>query len=93
MYISPAQTYQEVRSLAEAVGRIEGKLDQALRENADLRGDVQDHEDRLRALEAAPKTADLAPRVQAVETMVWRAAGAAGVAAAGVGVFVPLLFR
>lgn len=93
VYISPAQTYQEVRGLSQAVGRIEGKLDQALRENADLRGDVQDHEDRLRRLEAAPKTTDLAPRVQEVEKLVWRAAGAAGVVGAAAGIFVPLLFR
>lgn len=51
VYISPAQMYQEVRGLAEAVGRIETKLDGILDETKDIRGDLADHEARLRSLE------------------------------------------
>ncbi|MGW6743796.1 hypothetical protein ACWGDX_24260 [Streptomyces sp. NPDC055025] len=51
VYISPAQTYQEVRDLARTVDRIETKLDGILDENKDIRSDVQDHETRLRTLE------------------------------------------
>ncbi|GGZ28097.1 hypothetical protein [Streptomyces nitrosporeus] len=53
VYISPAQMYQEVRSLAQAVGRIEAKLDGVLDETKDIRLDQADHEARLRALERA----------------------------------------
>lgn len=97
IYISPTQMYQEVRALAEGVGRIEGKLDQALRENVDLRGDIQDHEKRLRELEAQPKTADLNNRVEKVEQQTWRSAGAsaviAGICVVAGQVFLPELFR
>jgi hypothetical protein len=51
VYISPAQMYQEVRGLAEAVGRIETKLDGILDETKDIRADMADHEMRLRTLE------------------------------------------
>lgn len=51
VYISPAQMYQEVRGLAEAVGRIETKIDGILDETKDIRGDLADHEARIRALE------------------------------------------
>ena len=53
VYIGPAQTYQEVRNLARTVDRIESKLDGVLDEQKDIRGDVQDHEMRLRTLERA----------------------------------------
>lgn len=53
MYISPAQMYQEVRGLAQAVSRIESKIDGILDETKDIRGDLQDHEQRLRVLERA----------------------------------------
>ncbi|MFF7610756.1 hypothetical protein [Streptomyces lavendulae] len=53
VYISPAAMYQEVRGLAEAVARIESKLDGILENAGDLRKDVDDHETRLRALERA----------------------------------------
>ncbi|MEV8395615.1 MULTISPECIES: hypothetical protein [Bacillati] len=53
VYISPAQTYQEVRDLARTVDRIESKLDGILDENKDIRSDVADHETRLRTLERA----------------------------------------
>ena len=53
VYISPAQTYQEVRDLARTVDRIESKLDGVLDEQRDIRSDVADHETRLRVLERA----------------------------------------
>jgi hypothetical protein len=51
VYISPAQMYQEVRGLAETVGRIETKIDGILTETKDIRTDLADHEARLRTLE------------------------------------------
>lgn len=104
IYISPTQMYQEVRALAEGVGRIEGKLDQALRENVDLRGDIQDHEKRLRELEAQPKVASvntqvtaLSTRMEKVEHQTWRSAGASAVIAGACvvlgQVFLPMIFR
>ncbi|MFE3495249.1 hypothetical protein ACFXOS_19620 [Streptomyces sp. NPDC059175] len=51
VYISPAQMYQEVRGLAEAVGRIETKIDGILNETKDIRTDLADHEARIRTLE------------------------------------------
>ncbi|MFF7183250.1 hypothetical protein [Streptomyces sp. NPDC008121] len=53
VYISPAQMYQEVRSLAQAVGRIESKIDGVLDDTRDIRTDLGDHEQRLRTLERA----------------------------------------
>lgn len=53
VYISPAQMYQEVRGLSATVGRIEHKIDGILDDTKDIRGDVLDHETRLRALERA----------------------------------------
>jgi hypothetical protein len=53
VYISPAQMYQEVRGLAEAVGRIETKIDGILNETKDIRTDLADHETRIRTLERA----------------------------------------
>ena len=53
MYISPAQMYQEVRALAQAVGRIESKIDGILDETKDIRSDLGDHEQRIRTLERA----------------------------------------
>ncbi|MGW7435722.1 hypothetical protein [Streptomyces sp. NPDC054849] len=51
VYISPAQMYQEVRGLAQAVGRIESKIDGVLNETKEIRGDLSDHEMRIRTLE------------------------------------------
>lgn len=51
VYISPAQMYQEVRGLAQAVGRIEHKIDGILDETKDIRTDLSDHEMRIRTLE------------------------------------------
>lgn len=53
VYISPAQMYQEVRALAQTVGRIESKIDGILDETKDIRADLSDHEQRLRTLERA----------------------------------------
>lgn len=53
VYISNAQMYQEVRDLAQTVGRIESKVDSFLDEAKDIRGDLQDHELRIRTLERA----------------------------------------
>jgi hypothetical protein len=53
VYISTAQMYQEVRDLAQTVGRIESKVDNFLDEAKDIRSDVQDHELRIRTLERA----------------------------------------
>lgn len=60
VYISSGQVYQEVRTLAETVTRMDAKLD-GLTERLVAREDLlQDHEERLRAL----------------ERKVWAAAGA-----------------
>ncbi|ODA69502.1 hypothetical protein [Streptomyces sp. AVP053U2] len=53
VFISSAQMYQEVRVLAQTVGRIESKVDGFLDETKDIRGDLQDHELRIRVLERA----------------------------------------
>ncbi|MGW2044627.1 hypothetical protein ACWCPF_05520 [Streptomyces sp. NPDC001858] len=53
VYISTAQMFQEVRDLAQTVGRIESKVDSFLDEAKDIRQDVQDHELRIRTLERA----------------------------------------
>ncbi|MEU3203581.1 hypothetical protein ABZ702_06790 [Streptomyces cyaneofuscatus] len=47
------QMYQEVRGLAQAMSRVEAKLDGVLDETKDIRSDVADHEVRLRTLERA----------------------------------------
>lgn len=77
VYISPAQTYQEVRDLARTVDRIEAKLDGILDDNKDLKADVQDHETRIRGLEQT----------------VWRAFGGAAVLGGAAGVVAQLLIR
>ncbi|MDT6983773.1 hypothetical protein ACFSUJ_12365 [Streptomyces lusitanus] len=53
VYISSAQMYQEVRDLAQTVGRIESKIDGILDETKDIRADISDHELRIRTLERA----------------------------------------
>ncbi|WP_405688177.1 hypothetical protein [Streptomyces sp. NBC_00057] len=53
VYISPAQMYQEVRRLAQAVGRVESEIDGILDETKDIRCVLSDHEARLRTLERA----------------------------------------
>lgn len=51
VYISTAQMYQEVRDLAQTVGRIESNVDSLLDGAKDIRDDLQDHELRIRTLE------------------------------------------
>lgn len=51
VYITPAQMYQEIRSLHDAVSRVETKLDGLRADYADVRADVADHETRIRTLE------------------------------------------
>ncbi|CAL9302683.1 MULTISPECIES: hypothetical protein [Streptomyces] len=53
VFISSAQMYQEVRDLAQTVGRIESKIDGILDETKDIRADIADHELRIRTLERA----------------------------------------
>ncbi|MFE3032902.1 hypothetical protein ACFXKY_14810 [Streptomyces canus] len=50
-YISPVQMYQEVQHVSRLVSRVDGKLDGILADSRDIKGDVSDHETRLRALE------------------------------------------
>lgn len=51
VYISPAQMYQELRSLSDGLTRVETKLDGIGQGLTDVGKDVADHENRLRALE------------------------------------------
>lgn len=51
VYISPSQMYQEMRSLHDAVSRVETKLDNMRDGYTEVRKDVADHETRLRTLE------------------------------------------
>lgn len=53
VYISPSQMYAEVRSLHDAVSRVEAKLDQIRDDGKAVNGELQDHEARIRRLEAA----------------------------------------
>ena len=71
VYISTAQMYTEVRDLAKTVGRIEAKIDGVLNETRDIRADLADHETRLRALEAQPKSSEIEPRVTTLERGRW----------------------
>ncbi|WP_232788978.1 hypothetical protein [Streptomyces odonnellii] len=51
VHIGIGEMYREVQKLGRSVDRIENKLDEVLRETTDIRGDVADHETRLRVLE------------------------------------------
>jgi hypothetical protein len=53
VYISSSQMYQEMRSLHDAVSRVETKLDGLRDGYVEVRKDVADHETRLRSLERA----------------------------------------
>ena len=95
VYISPAQMYQELRSLSDGVTRVETKLDGIGQGLTELGRDVADHESRLRALEAMPKGSDIEPRVTTLERARWplpTIGALAGVAGAATGV-VALLAR
>lgn len=52
IYISPSQMYDEVKTLTQTVSRIETKVDGFITEAKDIRADVADHENRIRALES-----------------------------------------
>lgn len=69
VYISPAQTYAEVRAIGDRQIRMEEKLDRWLEDQVEHRATSADHEGRIRALEAR----------------VWMAMGAAVVLGAGSG--------
>ncbi|MET9099931.1 hypothetical protein [Streptomyces antibioticus] len=93
VYISSAQMYQELRSLSDGVTRVETKLDGIGQGLTDLGKDVADHESRLRALEAMPKSSDIEPRVTTLERARWPLptigvlAGVAGAATGAVALF------
>lgn len=90
VYISNGQTYQEVRDLARTVDRIELKLDEVITATKDIRGDVADHEARLRTLEAMPKGDTLDPRIAILERAKWPLPSIgvlSGVAGAAAGIF------
>ncbi|MGX1908989.1 hypothetical protein ACWIID_09020 [Streptomyces phaeochromogenes] len=79
VYISSAQMYQEMRSLHDVVTRVDSKLD-ALAGQA---VQINDHENRLRALEGMPKTTDIEPRVSGLERTRWPLPSVAVVASLG----------
>ncbi|MFJ5259080.1 hypothetical protein ACIQAC_01215 [Streptomyces sp. NPDC088387] len=89
VYISSAQMYQEMRSLHDAVTRVDSKLE-ALTGQA---VQINDHENRLRVLESAPKTVDIEPRVASLERGRWPMptigvlAGVAGAATGAIALF------
>lgn len=53
VYISSAQMYQEMRSLHDAVNRVETKVDAFNSQVKGITDDLADHESRLRSLERA----------------------------------------
>jgi len=53
VYISSSQMYQEMRSLHDAVSRVETKVDGLRDGYTEVRKDVADHESRIRSLERA----------------------------------------
>jgi hypothetical protein len=75
--------YQELRSLSDGVTRVETKLDGIGQGLTDLGKDVADHESRLRALEAMPKSSDVEPRVTALERARWPLPTVAALTAVG----------
>ncbi|QFR02582.1 hypothetical protein F9278_16000 [Streptomyces phaeolivaceus] len=71
--------YQEMRSLHDVVTRVDSKLD-ALAGQA---VQINDHENRLRSLEAMPKTTDIEPRVATLERSRWPLPSVAAATALG----------
>ncbi|WP_406177938.1 hypothetical protein [Streptomyces canus] len=96
VYISPTQTYAEVQRLVRTVDQINGKIDRILEDNREIKGDVSDHETRLRALELGetPRQQRDEARIAALERRRWplptigAVTGVAGVATALVALFV-----
>ncbi|WP_432193821.1 hypothetical protein [Streptomyces sp. bgisy027] len=102
VYISPAQTYQEVQNLVRAVGRLEAKVDRFLDEAKDIRQDVSDHEVRIRALEHGQserqrtetnRVDTVETRVTGVERRIWAATGAVGMVCMGGGYLLQFLLN
>jgi hypothetical protein len=93
VYIPSAQMYGELRSLSDGLTRVETKLDGIGQGLTELGKDVADHETRIRALEAMPKTTDIEPRVAVLERGRWPLptigvlAGVAGAATGAVALF------
>lgn len=94
VYISPAQTYQEVQNLAKAIGKLDAKVDAFLREQKDIRQDLGDHETRIRAIEhgKTERQKTEAARIDGVEARtsnnerrIWTASGAVGTVLFGAG--------
>ncbi|MFI6276695.1 hypothetical protein [Streptomyces sp. NPDC050988] len=86
VYTSSAQMYQEMRSLHDAVTRVDSKLEALTGQAVQL----NDHENRLRALESSPKTTDIEPRVSTLERARWplpTVAALTGVAGTGIALF------
>lgn len=83
VYISSAQMYQELRSLSDGLNRVETKLDTIGQGLSEVGKDVADHESRIRALEAMPKTTDLEPRVTTLERGRWPLPAIAALTAVG----------
>ncbi|MFJ6616689.1 hypothetical protein ACIQOW_03770 [Kitasatospora sp. NPDC091335] len=77
VYISPAQTLEEVRRIADGQIRMEGKLDRIIDDRVEDRQAVADHEQRIRSL----------------EVRVWMAVGAAVVLGTGGGALAQMLAR
>jgi predicted nucleic acid-binding Zn-ribbon protein len=77
VYISSSQMYQEMRSLHDALTRVETKIDSFSNDAKSLADKHADHESRIRALEQT----------------VWRAAGGAAVLGAGAGIVAQFLMR
>ncbi|MFF4911323.1 hypothetical protein ACFY2T_41395 [Streptomyces sp. NPDC001260] len=73
VYISPVQMYQEVQHVSRLVSRVDGKLDGILADNREIKGDVSDHEARLRALELGetPRQQRDEARIASLESGRW----------------------
>ncbi|MEU2264907.1 hypothetical protein ABZ568_00335 [Streptomyces olindensis] len=96
VYISPAQTYSEVRELSRKLDKMDGKIDMVLRDSLEIKSEVSDHEGRLRLLELGetPRQQRTEARLVSLETRQWplptigAVTGVAGVATAVVALFV-----
>ncbi|MGW0885341.1 hypothetical protein [Streptomyces sp. NPDC002671] len=71
--VSPAQMYQEVQHVSRLVSRMDGKLDGILTDNREIKGDVSDHEGRIRALKVGetPRQQRDAARLASLESGRW----------------------
>ncbi|KUN32564.1 hypothetical protein AQJ11_03295 [Streptomyces corchorusii] len=73
VYISLPQMYQEVQHVSRLVSRMDGKLDGILAESREIKGDVSDHEARIRALELGetPRQQRNDARLSSLESGRW----------------------